>query len=108
MHQRRLTWLTAVIALVFASLLAGPVMAANAHSHSIGAVIEAVDSHGHAHDDVGVDAHDALDHAHDVPHLQRALSLAIDSWQPDWPASITLRIDSSARFSHERPPRSTL
>ncbi|KFL29692.1 hypothetical protein JP75_18995 [Devosia riboflavina] len=107
MHQRRFTWLTAVITVVFASLLATPVLAANAHSHAIGAVMEAVDAHGHVHDDVGGDAHDAIDHAHDVPHLQLALILAIDSWLPDWPASVEVRIESWARSSPERPPRST-
>ena len=108
MQNRRFTWLAAVIAVVFASLLATPVLAANAHSHAIGAVIDAVDTHGHVHDDVGGDAHDAIDHAHDVPHLQLALILPIDSWQPDWPTSVALRIDSSPRSSPERPPRSKL
>jgi len=108
MHQGRFTWLTAVIAVVFASLLAAPVLAANAHSHAISAVVEAVETHGHVHDDVGGDAHDAIDHAHDVPHLQLALILSIDTWQPHWTASVDLRIDSSPRSSPERPPRSML
>jgi len=109
MHQRRFTWLTAVIAVVFASLLATPVLAANAHSHAIGVVMEAVDSHGHVHDAaIGSDAHDAIDHAHDVPHLQLVLALAIDTWQPAWPASNQLRIEGSVLSSLERPPRSRL
>jgi hypothetical protein len=108
MHQRRFTLLTAVIALVFASLLATPVVAANAHSHVIGAVIEAVGTHGHVHDDLGADAHDAMDHVHDVPHLLQALILPIASWQSAWPANVALRIDSSPRSNPERPPRSLL
>ena len=105
MHKRGCTWLVAVIAVVFASLLATPVLAAKAHSHAIGAVIEAVDSHGHVHEGLSADAHNAIDHAHDVPHLQLALILPNDKWQPDWPVSVELRIDSSPRSSPERPPR---
>ncbi|WP_375598478.1 hypothetical protein [Devosia sp. Naph2] len=68
MRKWPITWLTALVALVFTLLLATPVVAAAAHSHVIGAVVEAVESHGHAHGDVGADIHDATDHAHDVPH----------------------------------------
>ncbi|MBW4653334.1 MAG: hypothetical protein KME20_09930 [Kaiparowitsia implicata GSE-PSE-MK54-09C] len=90
------------------SLLATPVVAANAHSHAIGAVVEAVGTHGHVHDDLGGDVHDAIDHAHDVPHLLLELILPIDSWQPAWPANVASRIDSSPRSNPERPPRSLL
>lgn len=108
MHQRRFTWLTAIIAVLFASLLATPVIAANAHSHAVSVVLEAVETHGHVHNDIGGDAHDAIDHAHDVPHLRLALTIAMDIWQPAWPKGVDLPRYVSVRFSHERPPRSSL
>ncbi|MDB5614573.1 MAG: hypothetical protein JWQ22_2226 [Devosia sp.] len=106
MFYRRFTWLTAVIALVFASLLATPIAAATAHSYAIGAVVEAVDAHGHVHHEMGADEHDAIDHAHDVPYNQAATIVAIATWQPDRPGDFVKRIESAIRVSFERPPKS--
>ena len=103
-----MTWLTAVAALVLASLLATPVVAAAAHSHVIGAVVEAVESHGHAHGDVGGDIHDAIDHAHDVPHHPSLQTVALVYLSPDWPGGMVLNIKSSIRFGTERPPKPVL
>ena len=103
-----MTWLTVVVALVFASLLATPVVAAAAHSHVIGVVVEAVESHGHTHDDVGADIHDAIDHAHDVPHHPNVQSVALAHFSSDWPGGMVLSIKSSIRFGTERPPKALL
>ena len=103
-----MTWLTAVVALVLASLLATPVVAAAAHSHAIGAVVEAVESHGHVHGDVGAYIHDAIDHAHDVPHHPIVQTFAVLRPSPDWPAAMDSSIKSSIRLGTERPPKPVL
>ena len=108
MRKWPITWLTALVALVFASLLATPVVAAAAHSHVIGAVVEAVESHGHVHGDVGADIHDATDHAHDVPHHPSVQTVALVHLSPDWPGGMVLNIKSSSRFGTERPPKTLL
>jgi hypothetical protein len=105
---RKLTSLILMMLVLASAMLAAPVSANAAHLLSSATVIEELASHGHYHADDISDAHDAIEHAHDVPYSLAPWALSI----PDLPQSFLLGVlhtlTERAPPGLDRPPRHVL
>lgn len=105
MLRRRLALLILLLASTFGAMLSSPVLATVAHSGVVAAEVEAMEAHGHAHDGDLAERHNAVDHAHDIPHVSaHAISLSLKP-AAGWSELTPFAVAPALALGLERPPR---
>ncbi|ODT74921.1 MAG: hypothetical protein ABS76_35615 [Pelagibacterium sp. SCN 64-44] len=105
MLRSKLKLLLALMFVLTSMMLAAPVMASAAHTLDVMTVASTMDDHGHSHAEEHSNAHDSIDHVHDVPHFARELTIALMQPAQSWPSSPFSRGHLGTFESLDRPPR---
>jgi len=106
LYRRVLT--IAVLLALFGSMMLGPVTASFAHGSAASVAVDSIEGHGHTHASDVSDAHDAIDHLHDVSIVLQVQNASVSWWRRDWPIGQFAVRPSGVDQSQERPPRATL
>lgn len=105
----RLRTLTPIVILVFAlasAMLAAPIATNAAHISATEVLLDAIEDHGHSHGGEFADAHDAIDHVHDVPTTLSANSLTHPELLQTYLPGMLPILPGVHLRGPDRPPRS--
>ncbi|MBD8065173.1 hypothetical protein IC608_06780 [Devosia sp. PTR5] len=108
MSFRKLTSLILMVLVLASVMLAAPVSANAAHVLSSATMIEDLESHGDSHAGDVSDAHDSIEHAHDVPCGLPIWALSTPDLPQSFLVSLLDTFTERAPPGLERPPRQVL